>query len=59
MKPADKTKCSLCGDTKTAKEREVNEEGVLGYYPIKVVWCDECTRRHNHYLMASWGGGGK
>lgn len=45
--------CEIAGDT--VRERTVKENGVLGYYDVKVKWCDKCTNSHNYYLMASWG----
>lgn len=53
----EKTTCQSCGKKdKTAKERTIKENGVIGYFDKTVTWCDKCIKSHNYYLMASWGG---
>jgi hypothetical protein len=48
--------CNCCKkEKKNVSERSVKENGALGYYDRKVIWCDECVNSHNYYLMASWG----
>lgn len=50
-------KCDSCGiKDKTTKETTVKENGAIGYYDVKVTWCNKCIKKHNYYLMASWGG---
>lgn len=48
--------CANCNKQGTVSKRKIKENGVVGYYDIDVVWCDECVGKHNKYLLENWGG---
>lgn len=49
-------KCSSCEKEKEdVRERTVKENGVVGYYDVKVKWCDDCSEKHNRHLLETWG----
>ena len=47
-------KCKSCGK-ENGKERTIKENGVVGYYDVKVFWCDKCASNHNCHLVETWG----
>lgn len=48
--------CKCCKQEKdNVTEAVVKGNEVLGYYDVKVEWCEECINSHNYYLMANWG----
>ena len=51
-----KLKCESCEKKKdTTKKRTRKENGVLGYYDVDVLWCDDCINANNRHLLESWG----
>jgi len=55
-KRSEKKECGSCKkENHTTKTRKVKENGVVGYYDVNVVWCDNCVNSHNRYLLSTWG----
>ena len=50
--------CIVMLATKNKKEAidyAKENNGVVGYYDVKVFWCDKCASNHNRHLVETWG----